>query len=66
MKFDEVREKTKQSDEKLELAQELILKALKLPEGDSERKRLEEQIQKLKNEARQLTETAKKEVSKYR
>jgi hypothetical protein len=66
MKIEQVRQKTSKSNEKLALAQELAFKALQLPEDSDERKVLETQAQKLVDEARALTETAKQEVTKYR
>lgn len=66
MKIEQVRQKTSKSNEKLALAQELAFKALQLPEDSDERKVLEAQAQKLVDEARALTETAKQEVTKYR
>ncbi len=66
MKIDEVRAKTSRSSEKLELAQQLAREAEALPEGDDKRKWLEERAQKLIDEARALTETAKQAVTKYR
>ena len=66
MKIEQVRQKTSKSNEKLALAQELAFKALQLPEDSDERKALEAQAQKLVDEARALTETAKQEITKYR
>jgi hypothetical protein len=66
MKIEKVRQKTSKSNEKLELAQQLAFEALKLPEGSDERNKLEAEAQKLIEEARELTDTAKQEISKYR
>ena len=64
MKIEQVRQRTSKSNEKLELAQELAFKAIQLPEDSGERKLLETEAQKLVEEARALTETAKQEISK--
>jgi hypothetical protein len=66
MKIEQVRQKTAKSNEKLELAQDLAFKALQLAEDSEERKTLEAQAQKLVDEARELTESAKQEITKYR
>ena len=66
MKIEQVRQRTSKSNEKLELAQELAFKAIQLPEDSGERKMLETEAQKLVDEARALTESAKQVVTKYR
>jgi hypothetical protein len=66
MKIEKVRQKTSKSNEKLDLAQQLALEALRLPEDSNERKKLEAQAQKLVDEARELTDTAKQEISRER
>lgn len=58
--------KTSKSSEKLEQARKLADEAQRLPDGDDQRKWMEERAQNLIDEARKLTEMAKQEVSKYR
>jgi hypothetical protein len=66
MGIEQVRAKTSKSSEKLALAQQLAKEAESLPEGDEKRRWLEEQAQKLIDDARALTETAKQDISKLR
>lgn len=66
MKIEHVRQRTSKSNEKLGLAQELAFKAIQLPEDSDERMMLEAEAQKLVDEARALTESAKQEITKHR
>ncbi|NIS05721.1 MAG: hypothetical protein GWN21_12460 [Gammaproteobacteria bacterium] len=66
MKIEQVRQRTLESSEKLERAQELAFKAVQLPEDSDERRNLEAEAKKLVDEARELTEVAKREIAKYR
>lgn len=66
MKIEQVRQRTSKSNEKLELAQELAFKAVQLPEDSDERKMLEAEVERLVEQARALTESAKREIEKHR
>ncbi len=66
MKIEQVKAKTSKSNEMLQLARELAEEAAQLPEGSDERKWMEERAQKLVDEARVLTDTAKQAITKYR
>lgn len=58
--------KTSRSNDILERARRYIEQAKGLPEGDDKRSWLEEEAQRLISEARELTEEAKVQASKYK
>lgn len=66
MQIESVKLKTYKSNEILNLAKRYLKQAESLDENDDKRKWLKEEATKLFQEARSLTEEAKKEVSKYK
>ncbi|UCH46506.1 MAG: hypothetical protein JSU95_10265 [Betaproteobacteria bacterium] len=64
--IESVQLKTSRSNDMLERARRYLEDAKKLPEGDDKRLWLEEEAQRLIDEARELTESAKQQVSKYK
>ena len=66
MSIQSVQLKTSRSNDMLERARRYIQQAKELPEGDDKRAWLEEEAQRLISEARDLTEEAKEQASKYK
>ncbi len=66
MSIQSVQLKTSRSNDILERARRYIEQAKGLPEGDDKRAWLEEEAQRLISEARELTEEAKVQASKYK
>lgn len=66
MSIQSVQLKTSRSNDMLERARRYIEQAKDLPEGDDKRAWLEEEAQRLISEARELTEAAKEQASKYK
>lgn len=64
--IENVQLKTSRSNDMLERARRYLEQASQLPAGDDKRSWLEEEAQRLISEARELTESAKKQVSKYK
>lgn len=66
MTIEQVKGKTSKSGELLFAARELAEHAARLPEDSEERRKLEERITKLVEEAEKLTDSAKQEIGKYK
>lgn len=66
MSIQNVKSTTSRSNDMLQLARRYIEQAETLPKKDDKRAWLEEEAQRLIGEARELTETAKKQASKFR